>query len=142
MGPLSFNGGGGAQSIYSLLSKRMIDIHGFGVKARSGISFCSRLEVLDRDSLKRYCSEMKSMREMTIRLPDEYKPRLDALAARAGLKPAEFARQKLIEVIDQAERARHRAAMEEMVRQAIAYREIRDEKLEEAGLEAISEQRT
>lgn len=82
------------------------------------------------------------MKEMTIRLPDEYKPRLEALAKRAGLKPAEFARQRLIQVIDEEERCRHRRAMEEMVRQAIEYSEVRDEPLERAGLEAIAEQPT
>ncbi len=70
------------------------------------------------------------MKEMTIRLPDHYKPRLAALAKEEGLTPAEE--------IEMAERRRHRAAMEEMVRQAIAHREIRDPKLEEAALEAIA----
>jgi len=78
------------------------------------------------------------MKEMTIRLPDEYKPKLESLAEQRGMRPAEFARQKLMEAIDQEEQARHRAAMEEMVRQAIDYQEIRDERLEEASLEAIS----
>jgi hypothetical protein len=41
--------------------------------------------------------------------------------------------------IDQEERARHRAAMEEMVRQAIANQEVRDPTLEQAGLEALAE---
>ena len=80
------------------------------------------------------------MKEMTIRLPDEYRPKLEALAAETGLRPAEFARAKLIEAIDQAERARHRAAMEEMVRQAITFQEVRDEDLEQASLEAIGKQ--
>jgi predicted DNA-binding protein len=80
------------------------------------------------------------MKEMTIRLPDEYKPKLDSLAELRGLRPAEFARLKLIEAIDREERARHRAAMEAMVNQAIASQEIRDESLEEASLEAISRQ--
>ena len=82
------------------------------------------------------------MHGMTIRLPDEYKPRLDALAEQHGLKPAEFARQKLIELIEQTERARHRAAMEEMVRQAISHGEVSDPLLEEATLEALDESRT
>jgi predicted DNA-binding protein len=80
------------------------------------------------------------MKGMTVRLPDHYRPRLAALAEREGLTPAEFARRKLIETIEQAERSRHRAAMEEMVRQAILHREIRDEKLEEASLQAIAKQ--
>ena len=80
------------------------------------------------------------MKEMTIRLPDGYEPRLKALAKQQGLKPSEFARQKLMEVIEQADRSQHRAAMEEMVRQAIAYQEIRDEKLEQAALETIAAQ--
>ena len=80
------------------------------------------------------------MKGMTIRLPDNYRPRLAAVAKQEGLTPAEFARRKLIETIEQAERSRHRAAMEEMVRQAIVHREIRDEKLEEASLKAIAQQ--
>jgi hypothetical protein len=77
---------------------------------------------------------------MTIRLPEEYRPKLEALAHQQGLRPAEFARAKLIEAIDQEERARHRAAMEEMVRQAIAFNEVRDERLEQASLEALERQ--
>jgi hypothetical protein len=80
------------------------------------------------------------MKEMTIRLPDAYRPKLEALAEKQGLKPAEFARQKLIEAIDQEERARHRAAMEEMVRQAISFQEVRAEDLEQASLEALGKQ--
>ena len=80
------------------------------------------------------------MKVMTIRLPEEYRLKLQALAKQRGLRPAEFAREKLIEAIDQGERARHRAAMEEMVRQAVHFREVRDEGLEEASLEAISKQ--
>ena len=80
------------------------------------------------------------MKEMTIRLPDHYKPRLAALAKEEGLTPAEFVRRKIIKEIEMAERRRHRAAMEEMVRQAIDHREIRDPKLEEAALEAIAGQ--
>lgn len=78
------------------------------------------------------------MHGMTIRLPEVYVPKLEALAKQEGLKPAEFVRRKLITLIDHAERARHRAAMEEMVRQAIAHGETRDESLEEAALEAIA----
>ncbi len=78
------------------------------------------------------------MKGITIRLPDGYKPKLEALAKQHGLRPAEYARQKLLEAIDQEERARHRAAMDEMVRQAVAYQEIRDEHLEEASLESIA----
>ncbi len=80
------------------------------------------------------------MKGMTIRIPDHYRPRLEALAKQEGIRPAEFVRRRLMETIDQAERTRHRRAMEEMVRQAIIHREIRDEKLEQAGLEAISGQ--
>jgi hypothetical protein len=64
------------------------------------------------------------------------------LAEQTGLRPAEFARQKLIEVIEEEERARHATAMEEMVRQAISFGEMRDEDLEQASLEAIARQTT
>lgn len=77
---------------------------------------------------------------MTVRLPAEYQPRLAALAEHAGLKPAEFARRRLFEAIEQKEGSQHSAAMEEMVRQAIAYGEMRDDALEQAGLQAIAEQ--
>jgi predicted DNA-binding protein len=80
------------------------------------------------------------MRGMTIRLPEEYVPRLEALAKREGLKPAEFVRRRLLILIDQEERARHRAAMEEMVRQAVAHGEVRDQALEEAALEALAKE--
>ncbi len=80
------------------------------------------------------------MKEMTIRLPDHYRPRLAALAKQEGLTPAEFVRRKIIEEIELAERRRHRAAMEEMVRQAVAHQEVRDPELEEAALEAIAGQ--
>lgn len=82
------------------------------------------------------------MKGMTIRLPREYEPKLKALAERQGLKPAEFARQKLIDAIEHAERVQHHEAMKEMVRQAIANHEIRDEALEAANLEAVAEQPT
>jgi predicted DNA-binding protein len=81
------------------------------------------------------------MKGMTIRIPDDYKPRLAALAKQEGLTPAEFIRRRLIESIEQAERIRHRAAMEEMVRQAISHGEVRDERLEEAALQAIAKQK-
>jgi hypothetical protein len=77
---------------------------------------------------------------MTVRLPDDFQPRLVALAEASGVRPAEFARLKLIEVIEQEERAKHAEAMEEMVRQAVAFGEVRDPALEEASLEAISRQ--
>ncbi len=80
------------------------------------------------------------MKRMTVRLPAKYQPRLAMLAEQSGLKPAEFARQKLIEVIEEEEQARHAVAMEEMVRQAIAFGEVRDWDLEEAGLEVIARQ--
>jgi predicted DNA-binding protein len=80
------------------------------------------------------------MKGMTVRLPAEYQPRLAALAKQSGLRPAEFARQKLIEVVEEEEQARHTAAMEEMVRQAIAFGEMRNEALEQASLEAIGRQ--
>jgi predicted DNA-binding protein len=86
--------------------------------------------------------EIETMKEMTIRLPDEYRPKLEALAEQRGLRVAEFVRQKLIEVINLEERARHRAAMEEMVRQAITFQEIRDRDLERASLEALRKQAT
>ncbi len=79
------------------------------------------------------------MNEMTIRLPLEFKPRLAALAGRHGLKPAEFARKVLIEAINDEERRQHQAAMQAMVEQAIANREVRDEALESASLEALAE---
>jgi predicted DNA-binding protein len=81
------------------------------------------------------------MKGMTVRLPVEYQPRLAALAERSGLRPAEYARQKLIDAIEQEESLQRAAAMEEMVRQAIAFGEIRDELLEEASLEAIARQK-
>jgi predicted DNA-binding protein len=81
------------------------------------------------------------MKGMTVRIPEHYKPRLAALAKQEGLTPAEFVRRKLIESIEQAERARHRAAMKEMVRQAIIHEEVCDERLEEAALQAIAKQK-
>jgi predicted DNA-binding protein len=86
--------------------------------------------------------ESNAMKGMTVRLPVEYEPRLAALARKIGVKPAEFARQKLIQAIEQEERARHEAGMQEMVRQAIAFGEIRDQSLEEAALEAINRQQS
>jgi len=81
------------------------------------------------------------MKGMTVRLPAEYQPRLAVLAEQTGLRPAEFARQKLIEVIEAEEQRQHTAAMEEMVRQAIAFGEMRDEDLEHASLEALARQK-
>jgi predicted transcriptional regulator len=78
------------------------------------------------------------MKGMTVRLPEEFQPRLAALAEQAGLRPAEFARQKLIEIIEREERAKHTATMEEMVRQAITFGEVRDPAFEKASLEAIA----
>ena len=72
------------------------------------------------------------MKKLTIYIPDHYKIMLDALAKHEGRKLSDFVRRKLIEAIN------HHNAMRAMVRQAIVYGEIRDEKLEKAGLEAIN----
>jgi predicted DNA-binding protein len=82
--------------------------------------------------------EKTAMKEMTIRLPEEFKPRLDALAEQEGVTPAEYARRKLIQAIQQEERILHRAAMEAMVMQGIKNGEVRDQALENASLEILS----
>jgi predicted DNA-binding protein len=78
------------------------------------------------------------MKEITVRLPCEYQRRLKLLAAKSGMKPAVFAREKLLEAIEAEERIRHDAEMKEMVRQAIAFNEVRDILLEGKSLEAIA----
>jgi hypothetical protein len=55
---------------------------------------------------------------MTIPLPGEYPPKLEPECVRQG----------------------HQAAMEEMVRQAIQFQEVRDDDLEQASLEALVKQ--
>jgi predicted DNA-binding protein len=78
------------------------------------------------------------MKEITVRLPCEYQGRLKLLAAKSGKNPAVFAREKLIEAIDAEERILHDAEMREMVKQAIAFNEVRDFLLKESSLEAIA----